>query len=92
MAWVFFFVSLTIPLLHIQFVKGLLKKRGQEFGWNRDTLAVMYMGSVSSIAISTFLLIAESIGIDVKIGPNGYLFAIFSSLLIYETYIQKRND
>jgi len=88
-AILFFLVSLGIPFLHLQFVKNQLKKRRQEFGLNRDTLTVMYMGSISSIVISSAILLAEALSLDTKIGSVGYLFAIFAAFLVYELYIQK---
>ncbi len=92
MTYVFFITTWLIPLLHLQFGKNLVKKRGKEFGWNWDTFSALYTGAISGIGISSFFMIAEYSGVDVKIGAVGYIFAILSFFLVYEFYIQKSID
>lgn len=53
------------------------------------TLEVMYKGASSSIFVAMFLFLSEWLGIDVRIGEVGYIFAITTSVLAYEMYIQK---
>ena len=89
MAWAYFVINLIIPFLHLQFVKNKLSKRKKVYGFNSDTLEVMYVGSISGIVISFMTLLSEIIGFDIQMGPTGFLFAKFSSFLIYELYIQK---
>jgi len=89
MAILYFVLTLTIPWFHLQFAKAQLRKRGQTFGWNTETFEAMYIGAISSICISVFTLLAEVFGMEVGIGPVGYLFAIICAFLVYEFYIQK---
>jgi len=53
------------------------------YGFNSDTLEVMYVGSISGIVISFTILLSEIIGLDIQMGSTGFLFAIFTSFLIY---------
>lgn len=92
MAWAYFVINLIIPLLHTQFVKNQLRGRKKVYGFNSDTLEVMYVGSISGIVISFTILLSEIIGLDIQMGSTGFLFAIFTSFLIYELYIQKSSE
>ena len=92
MSWIYFFANILLPFFHLQFVKAELKKRKKEFGWNFDTFSIMYVGCLSGIVVSTTLLLGEAAGLDLRVGQAGFMFAIFSSFLLYELYIQKSLD
>lgn len=89
MSLIFFLITLGIPWFHLGFSKGLVKKKGGEFGFNWLTIESMYMGATTPIIISLVLLILELLRIEVFVGNIGYLFGMIMSFLMYEMYIQK---